>query len=909
MVIVIFSINFWTPFGQSVAIVGDGLPFGDWNANLARKMKYYGNGNWKLEFHFNKPPTNFSYNYILTNDDGYSQFEAGARRTLNLAEVASLLTVFVKDLWRSPWNPEIASDANSRLFTEVAYGRLPETAVTAEPFSKFSDKGNTVLVRFQVHAVRVPKGYSLKICGDNPALGSWSLDKAPAMADADYPTWKLTLELSKSQIPFKYKYVITGEEGTEWEVGEDRWFDIKDFSAVINNDNAFKHANAEWRGAGVAIPIFSIRTKKSLGVGEFLDLIPLVDWAAQSGLRLLQILPINDTSVRGDWRDSYPYSSLSVFALHPMYIHLEALTKDADLLKEIEEKQKTLNGYTQIDYEAVTGFKNTMLKTIYKRQKNAFLGDAGFKQWLEANQLWVAPYALFCVFRDKYYTSDFSKWGEHKNITRDQVKALTDPKSEVFDQVAFYFFVQYNLHLQLKQAADYARCKGVGMKGDIAIGVNPKSVDTWIEPKLFRLEKQTGAPPDFFSENGQNWGFPTYNWDEMAKDDYSWWRQRLTHMAQYFSAFRIDHILGFFRIWEIPGNCVTGLLGRFNPSVPLWRDELTSEGIWDFNRLCEPYIRTHILDRYFGEHAVEVRNTFLDEIGYHSFRFKPEYNSEKQIDAALPTTPSTTLSSEAARHNQFVKDGLFRLIQNVVLLRDPEDGNKFYPRIEMQKTSSFQELEPGFKFTLERLYVDYFYRRQESLWARVGMERLPIMVNSTKMLCCGEDLGMVPKCVAPVMNNLRILGLRIQRMTDDPKKEFYHPREYDYLTVCTPSVHDTSTLRGWWEEDYDTSQRFYNRILGEHGKAPKFCESYVTHKIIKQHLDSRSMWSVFPIQDLFGLNYTYFAGRDPNEERINIPAIPEHYWKYRMHVNVEDLLHDKEFSEQIKSLIKGSGRQ
>jgi len=377
-------------------------------------------------------------------------------------------------------------------------------------------------------------------------------------------------------------------------------------------------------------------------------------------------------------------------------------------------------------------------------------------------------------------------------------------------------------------------------------------------------------------------------------------------MAQYFHAFRIDHILGFFRIWEIPGDCVTGLLGRFYPSIPITREELEQNGIWDFGRLTEPYIRSHLLHRHFGWDAQDIQTKFFEPTGEHSFRFRPEYSSEKAIAKALPT--SGALRPDEIAYNQRIRAGLMLLVQNVVLLRDSDDPNKFYPRIELHKTSSYAELEPYQKEVFYRLYVDYFYHRQEGLWTQTAMRRLPVMVHTTKMLCCGEDLGMVPKAVAPVMKRLNILGLRIQRMPDDPKREFAHPSEYDYMTVCTPSVHDTSTVRGWWEEDPGTTQRFYNYILGFPGPAPAHCEPYVMSAINGQHLASKSMWAVFPLQDLFGLKMEYIQGRDPKLDRINIPAIAEHYWRYRMHMNVEDLLKDEQFSNQLRELLRACGR-
>eukprot|EP01119_Soliformovum_irregulare_P014865 TRINITY_DN4103_c0_g1_i1.p1 TRINITY_DN4103_c0_g1~~TRINITY_DN4103_c0_g1_i1.p1 ORF type:complete len:918 (-),score=196.07 TRINITY_DN4103_c0_g1_i1:89-2587(-) len=828
--------------------------------------------------------------------------EEGAPRVLNLTEFGNN-SVFVVDAWKTSFSPQVAPHVNSSLFTEVIFGREKPSAVG--PLSN-SPPADHVLVRFEVHSIFVSANQSVRVCGEAAALGAWDLTKAPILKDGDFPIWKVNVQIPRSAIPFRYKYVVCNEDGTSptWENEKDRIFEGTQRDVAIISDGAFRR-DVDFRGAGVAIPVFAIRTEGSLGVGEFSDIKPLADWADQCGLRLIQILPINDTSVRGDWRDSYPYSSLSVTALHPMYLRLNTLTKDKKILERIEAKRKILNGYPEIDYEAVVAFKTEITREIYKQESTKFVGSEDFKAWFSENELWLTPYALFCVMRDKYETSDFAKWEEHKSISKTQIRELASPKSKLYDQVCYYYYLQWNLHLQLKEASEYAKSKGVGLKGDIAIGVNPKSVDTWVFPELFRLDKQTGAPPDFFADDGQNWGFPTYNWEEMAKDDFAWWRSRLTRMSQYFHAFRIDHILGFFRIWEIPGNAVTGLLGRFYPSVPVTKGELDANNLWDVERLVEPYIRTHQLWNLFGQDQVAaICERYLVDQGDNRWKFKPEYNSEKAIERALPPSKDKQEDSNNAR----LRKNLFRLLQNVILLRDSEDENKYYPRIEMFKTSSFLELSDWQKDKLYRIYLDYFFNRQETLWTEAAMQRLPVMVNSTKMLCCGEDLGMVPKCVAPVMEKLNILGLRIQRMTDDPKKEFWHPNEYAYLSVCTPSVHDTSTTRAWWEEDYPCTERFYKQILGMPGTPPVYCEPHIMKAIIGQHLVSRSMLAVFPIQDLFGLKFEYIEGRDPKKERINVPSNPEHYWRYRMHLSVETLLQDKKFMDELRFLIGACGR-
>ena len=166
---------------------------------------------------------------------------------------------------------------------------------------------------------------------------------------------------------------------------------------------------------------------------------------------------------------------------------------------------------------------------------------------------------------------------------------------------------------------------------------------------------------------------------------------------------------------------------------------------------------------------------------------------------------------------------------------------------------------------------------------------------------------MVPDCVPGVMKTLAILSLEIQRMPKDPARPFFHPDDAPYLSVVTPSTHDMSTIRGWWEEDRTVTQKFYNYELGQWGTAPFYCEAWINQLIVKQHLYSRAMWSIFQLQDLLGTNEE-IRRENPNEERINIPADPKHYWRYRMHLTLEDLLTQTSFNTALQTLVSQAGR-
>jgi 4-alpha-glucanotransferase len=255
-----------------------------------------------------------------------------------------------------------------------------------------------------------------------------------------------------------------------------------------------------------------------------------------------------------------------------------------------------------------------------------------------------------------------------------------------------------------------------------------------------------------------------------------------------------------------------------------------------------------------------------------------------------------------------IKQGLFDLISNVILFEEEaSEGDKFHFRFGMDGTISLQHLEWNTQQKLKDLYIDYFFRRQDDFWKKEAMHKLPYLKRATNMLICGEDLGMVPRCVPEVMKQLGILSLEIQRMPKVTTKEFFHPNDAPYLSVVTPSTHDMSTIRGWWEEDRSRTQRFFNNILGQQGGAPYFCEAWVNRAIVLQHLYCPAMWSIFQLQDLLGMNEK-IRRENPHEERINIPANPQHYWRYRIHLTLEDLLKQKDFNEELKGYVVHSGR-
>ena len=617
----------------------------------------------------------------------------------------------------------------------------------------------------------------------------WGESLALVLADKKYPmswtdgaVWTLTLDKVSVASLKDYGYVLMKDglidriewtnhsakpaAGTKELVLRDSWIDCPIPGCPFPRAHqAEKFDRAGFRGAGTAVPVFSLRSESDFGIGEFNDLKDLVDWAVKTGQCIIQILPINDTTRKGEWKDSYPYSPVSSFALHPIYIHLQDLgIKETAAFKK---EQQELNALPEIDYPRVYKSKMALVRKAFTARGQKDLESAACRKFIKENAYWLDEYAEFCAKRDGN-EPEYHKW------------------------------IQFHLDKQLSAQVKYARSKGISLKGDLPIGVSQDSADAYYHPELFNLDSSAGAPPDYFSQDGQNWGFPTYNWDEMAKDDYAWWKSRLRKMSQYFDAFRIDHILGFFRIWEIPAEQKSGLMGHFNPALPYSADEI-----------------------YFMR---------------------------------LP------------------REGLFH--------EDPRHPGFWQPLIKPDTS----RLEWWQKDRFDALYTDFFYHRHDEFWRRNAERKLPELLSASGMLACGEDLGMVPDCVPGVMDHWKILSLEMTQMDKG--------HGWPTLSVCATSSHDMSTLR------------MQNAEAGKGDMAP-----WEVKRILWNHLNSRSMLAIFPLQDWVAIDEN-LRRKDFMEERVNQPADPNHHWRYRFHLPISELTSEKasELNVQIEGLLKDSGR-
>ena len=886
-----FNIDYRVMFGEHIAV---NIQSGE--EVLKLPLQTSDGEKWACDWCVESPEKSYTYYYSVEREGRAVKTEwLMIKHQLDVnAKQAAVYTLY--DHWKAmPEDAYLYSSA----FTDCINHQAPQ---------KMKPETGSKIVRLIVRAPQLRDGERLGVLGADKALGAWDVQKILPMTQHTYNEWVADIDathLEGSHLEFKFVAFRNAKNELLWETSMNRTVDLPEMKAgelvSYELDQAF-FALYNRKLAGTQVPVFSLRTRKSAGIGDFGDLKTMIDFVASTGQKVLQLLPINDTTITHTWTDSYPYSCISVFAIHPQYADLHALPelKDAKARTEAEKTRAELNALDKIDYEKVNDFKINYLRQIFNQEGEKMMKTAEYKAFFQDTELWLVPYAQYSYLRDKNGTADFNQWPDHQVWDEAERKALADPKTAAYKNVAFFYFVQFVLDRQMQEAHEHAKAKGVILKGDIPIGVNRNGCDVWTEPKYFNLNGQAGAPPDDFSVNGQNWGFPTYNWFEMLKDGCQWWNRRFQNMARYFDAYRIDHVLGFFRIWEIPVHSVHGLLGQFAPALAMSREEIESYGLhFQEDRFTRPFITDWVLNRVFHERAGEVKEKYLDRLDDERYQMKPEVDTQRKVEALF--------ADVADEKELWLRDGLYALISDVLFVRDHTNPGVFHPRISAQLDFIYESLYDNDKAAFNRLYNDYFYRRNNQFWYQEAMKKLPKLVQATRMLVCAEDLGMVPDCVPWVMDELKILSLELQSMPKDPSVKFGHLSRNPYRSVCTISSHDMPTLRMWWDENVQRTQEYYNTMLYRQGPAPHPLPGWLASDIISRHLTSPSMLCILSIQDWLATDEALRLP-DANAERINIPANPKHYWRYRMHLNIEDLAADKRFVQNITEMISQSGR-
>ncbi|WP_028912498.1 4-alpha-glucanotransferase [Prevotella sp. MA2016] len=865
-----FSIQYGTQWGQNLYVVL--TCFGiDQTKKTERLLMTTENGwEWSLETTVlesrKHPIASFSYHYQVEDADGNvlrKEWDAIPRTYF----FDSAKNYVMADMWRD---------------VPLQYHLYSRAYLTAEflPAEEQVEPRRVPLYRktvlFRVSAPQLQKGQAVAIIGSHPALGSWNVARYLRMEYMGRFEWQLSVNVDAVLLPLEYKYVIIEDEThafVAWEEGDNRTTDgllpadqsmVPDGTVLVAYGENLRVKERIWRVAGVVVPVFSLRSTQSYGVGDFGDLHRLVDWCVATGMKAIQLLPVNDTTCVGNWSDSYPYNIVSAFALHPHYLDVEAVgvLKSKDRMIAYHRQRQELNAISYSDYEAVDRVKHAYIEEVFAEKGKQTLEAKEFKAWHNKNRHWLEPYA---------------KW-----------------LGGNYDLVCF---TQYHLHVQLKNVADYARSKGVFLKGDVPIGVNGDSVETATHPDYFHLDAQTGAPPDAFSPNGQNWGFPTYNWGQGVVD---WFHQRLKWMEQYFDAIRIDHVLGFFRVWEIPDNAIFGVLGHFSPSLPMTVGEIEYFGLpFRKDLFTRAFINERVLDKLFGVHAGYVREHFLISKSYGLYELKSDYDTQKKV--------RTAFDGRTDENSLWIRDGLYRLISDVLFLEDSQQAGMYHPRIGVIGEPVFDALNAEEKDAFMRLYNNYYYQRHNFFWGAEAIRKLSDVFGTTRMLCCAEDLGMLPDCVAPVLDKLRILSLEIQSMPKQSGFEFAHLDGNPYLSVATISTHDMSPLRLWWCESPERTQRFYVSMLQKQGWAPEQLPAHIAEEIIARHLYCPSMLCMLSLQDWLAMD-AELRNKNPRDERINVPSDPYNRWKYRMHITIEDLLKAEKYNNKVKTMIQRSKR-
>ncbi len=761
-------------------------------------------------------------------------------------------------------------------------------------------------VVFRVSAPQLRPGQSLGVCGGHPAIGDWSESRYIPMQYAGQQQWLLSINVAGiMNFPLEYKYVVVDGRSqglVAWEEGDNRTTGdraVSDGQVLVLDGGILRLREQMWRAAGVAVPVFALRSRRSYGVGDFGDLRRMVDWAVLTGQKVIQLLPVNDTTMRRDWMDSSPYNAVSCHALHPHYVDLEAagVLSDKAKMTVYHRQRLELNTFSHSDYCAVDRVKRAYLDDLFAERGATVCASGAFKSFVNGNKDWLMPYAAFCLLRDKFGTARFGDWKELSVYDEAAVGDFCAANSRAAERV---FFVQYLLHSQLKEAADYARSQGVVLMGDLSVGVSRDSVEVWTTPRYFNTVASAGTPPDTAYPNGQVWGIPTYNWDALAADGYRWWHRRLEHTAQYFDAIRIDHVLGYFRIWEIPAHAKHAQLGHFSPSLPMAAGEIEYFGL-TFRRdlFTRPFINDKVLDRLFGVHADYVRANFLVSKGYGLYDLREEYGTQRKIEAVM--------DGKTDENSIWIREGLYQLLDDVLFIEDSSNPGMYHPRINACQIPVFTTLAAEDKDAFMRIYNHYFYQRHNLFWGAQAMKRLPNVLKGTRMLVCGEDLGMLPDCVEPVLDTLRILTTEVQTLPKQPGFEFAHLGAYPYRSMAATSTHDMPTLRLWWEENREAAMRFYVTMLQKEGRAPEHLPAQTAEEIIARHLYCPSMLCVLPIQDWLAMS-SELRSKHARQERINTPSDHYNRWEYRMALTIEELLEAEQFNRKIKTMVTRSKR-
>jgi 4-alpha-glucanotransferase len=657
---------------------------------------------------------------------------------------------------------------------------------------------------------------------------------------------------------------------------------------------------------GTVVPVGALRRKGGMGVGEFPDLAEFALLCKKMGLGLIQLLPVNDSGY-----ESSPYSSLTAFALHPLYLRIEdldeykdAVAADPGIEKKIIETRAQFEKEPRFPYYRILRAKMEILRDLYGVSKAAIAGEAAggrLTAWIGKNP-WVKQYAVYRRLKEANGEKSWKEWPEYRTVSAADIEALWNDE-KLWEEHLFWVWLQKALDDQFSKAAKAVTDAGLVLEGDLPILMNEDSCDVWAHPEIFKMDFSAGAPPDMYSPDGQSWGFPIYDWEAQEADNYAWWRRRLTAAGKYYQAYRIDHVLGFFRIWASSRHDYSSVLGRFIPYVPVKTSDLKALG-FDKGRIrwvSRPHLPTgEVWDALrnnwggpFNEAdiaaaAKKVFSKALERIGNEElWLFRKKIRGEKDIDA-LGLHPA-------------VRAWIFRAWQDRLFL-EYEKG-KYFPVWRFRDSRAWRSLSSDEQSSLETL-LEKRRIKSERIWEAQGRKLLSVLAESSAMLPCAEDLGAVPDCVPKVLGKLKILGLRVVRWFRRWEQD-NHPYiafdEYPELSVCTPAVHDSSTVREWWEREAE--QDIFSGFIGV-PSLPRGYNPGTAKVVLSKTASARSRFRVFQIQDLLHLSNKWYT-EDPSLERINVPGSSNEFnWTYRLPASIEEIGKDKDLIKAVAELAR-----
>ncbi|TVQ38247.1 MAG: 4-alpha-glucanotransferase [Spirochaetaceae bacterium] len=636
---------------------------------------------------------------------------------------------------------------------------------------------------------------------------------------------------------------------------------------------------------GILVPLSALRSDDGIGIGEFSDLPLLARWCADFGAQIVQILPVNDTGGQ-----SSPYSALSAFALHPIYVRLKDLpeVEAAGLQADVEVLRARFAPLARLRYAEVLAGKERILRAAFDHQRDRIGRLPELQRWIAQND-WIRPYAVFRTIKEQNQNRFWHDWPTMRDPTPQQIDRHWEQGCGD-GSCLYYAWLQLRLEQQLQSAARAMENAGVALKGDLPILMSEDSADAWAHRDIFDPCFRAGAPPDMFSELGQNWDFPIYNWSRLADSDYDWWKRRLQQADKFYHAFRIDHVLGFFRIWAIPSAHFSGTLGYFSPSHYITRARLHSVGFDDgrIRWLAEPHVHGDAVRSSFAGQADEFIGRFFERLEDQDlFLFADHIDGEKSI----------TGGGLSEAHTQRLLDWY----RDRALLRVGDDS--FAPAWLFRDCSRYRGLAEQEQRRFERL-VQQANAAAERVWDKNGRTLLGFMNHTTPMLACAEDLGVIPDCVPGTLQELGILGLRVPRWARPDGINYRPISRFPEATVCAPSVHDTSTLRQWWETEVDDSERA--AILTAHGINAALDREYTPQtawRFIEALLQTSSRICMFQIQDVFATD-ALFRLPAAQDERVNVPGtFNDVNWTYRMPGTLEQLARRGEIVDRLRTLV------